>query len=127
MRKNNLLTIVGKIFASSLAVAITAWILPGVTVESYLSALIVAVVLSLLNIFLKPVLVFLTIPVTLFSFGLFLLVINALIILLADDLVGGFIVDGFWWALLFSIILSIINAIFNSIDNKSNGGNKDEM
>lgn len=118
MRNNNILTIIGKIFASSLAVAITAWILPGVTVENYLSALIVAVVLSILNIFLKPVLVFLTIPVTLLTFGLFLLVINALLILLADDLVGGFIVDGFWWALLFSIILSVINSIFNGIDNK---------
>jgi putative membrane protein len=61
----------------------------------------------------RPVLIVLTIPVTIFTLGLFLLVINAAIILLADWLVTGFTVDGFWWALLFSLILSVVNSIFN--------------
>ena len=76
-----------------------------------LSAVILAAVLGVLNIFLKPVLVFLTFPITVFTLGLFLLVINALIILLAARLVPGFRVNGFWWALLFSLLLSILTSL----------------
>ena len=112
-----MLRLIAKIFANGLAVLITAWLLPGVSVSDYLNAVLVALVLVLLNLFIKPLLVLLTIPITIISFGLFLFVINALIILLADNLIGGFEVGGFWWALLFSIILSIVNSIFNSIDS----------
>jgi putative membrane protein len=69
-----------------------------------------AVVLGLLNIFVKPLLIILTLPITIFTFGLFLFVINALIILLAAKFVNGFRVDGFWWALLFSLLLSILTS-----------------
>lgn len=96
------------------AVLITAWLLPGVTVENFATAIMVAIALAILNTFLRPVLVFLTIPVTIFTLGFFLLVINALIILLIGRIVPGFIVDGFWWALLFSVILSIIASIFGT-------------
>jgi putative membrane protein len=104
----------GKIIVTALAVVIGAYILPGIHVEdSVITILIVAVVISLLNALVRPVLIVLTIPVTIFTLGLFLLVINAAIILLADWLVTGFTVDGFWWALLFSLILSVVNSIFN--------------
>ncbi len=108
-----------RIVISSFAVAITAWLLGGVHIgePKYINALIVAFVLSLLNSFIKPVLVFFSIPVTIFSFGFFLLVINAGIILLASSIVDGFKVDGFWWAVAFSIILSIVTAILDAIGN----------
>ncbi|MDH3381912.1 MAG: phage holin family protein, partial [Flavobacteriaceae bacterium] len=82
-------------------------------------ALILAVVLGLLRIFVKPLLILFTLPVTVFTLGLFLLVINALIILIADHLVKGFHVDGFWYALLFSILLSMFQSAFNQVlENK---------
>ena len=99
---------------SALAVVILANVLGGVQVDSFITALIVAVVLSLLNLIVKPVLVIFTLPVTILTFGLFLLVINALIILLADRLVTGFSVDNIWWALLFSLLLSFLQSIFFS-------------
>jgi putative membrane protein len=101
-----------RLFLYSVAVMITAWLLPGIHVLNYWTALAVAVLLAVLNTFLRPIMVFLTIPVTIITFGFFLLVINALIIILASKIVPGFVVEGFWWALLFSIILSIIAAIF---------------
>ncbi len=99
-----------KLLVSSFAVAITAWLLGGVDIKegSYLTAIVVAFVLALLNALLKPVLIILTIPVTILSFGLFLLVINAFIIQLAGYLIKDFVVESFWWALLFSIILSLV-------------------
>ncbi|MBT8195344.1 MAG: phage holin family protein [Bacteroidia bacterium] len=109
-----------KLVISSLAVYATAYLLPEVYVDSFVSAIIVAVVLGLLNTFLKPLLVILTIPATIFTLGLFLLVINALIIMLADHLLDGFTVTNFWWALLFSIVLSVITSILNSLS----GANK---
>lgn len=103
---------------SGLAVLLAAYLLPGVTVEHYGYALLVAVVLALANVLVKPLLVILTIPLTIFTFGLFLLVINALIILLVDYLVPGFHVDNFWWALLFSLILSLFNSMFTDLATK---------
>jgi putative membrane protein len=96
------------------AVLITSWLLPGVTVENFATAIMVAIALAILNTFIRPILVFLTIPVTIVTLGLFLLVINALIIMLIGKIIPGFIVDGFWWALLFSVILSIIAALFGT-------------
>lgn len=98
---------------SGLAVLLTAYLLPGVDVTHYGYALLVAAVLSLANLIVKPILIILTIPITILTLGLFLLVINALIILLVDYLVPGFHVDGFWWALAFSLILSIFNSLFD--------------
>ncbi len=104
---------------SGLAVLLTAYLLPGVNVEHYGYALLVAVVLSLANILIKPILVFLTIPITIVTLGLFLLVINAVIILLVDYLIPtGFEVDGFWWALAFSLILSLFNSLFAEFTDK---------
>jgi putative membrane protein len=86
--------------------------------------LLVALVLSFLNTFLKPVLLILTIPVTLLTFGLFLLVINAIIIVVADALLDGFNVNGFGWALLFSLILSVINALLQSMTGLNQSDNQ---
>ena len=107
-----------KIIISSLAVFLTAWLLPGAEVTDYVSALWVAIVLALLNGFLKPILVILTIPITIFTLGLFLLVINAGIIMIGSHLVDGFYVDGFWWALLFSFVLSVITSAMESLGGK---------
>lgn len=104
-----------KLLLNAVAVFILAHLLSGVHVDGYTGALIVAVVLSVLNLLVKPILVIFTLPATILTLGLFLLVINAIIILLADNLVGGFSVDGFWWALLFSILLSILQSILHSL------------
>ena len=100
---------------SSLAVYLTAWLLPGISVKSYWTAIGVAFVIALLNVLVKPLLTLLTIPVTVITLGLFLLVIDAVIILLAGKLLNGFQVNGFWWALLFSIIVSIVTNLLNNL------------
>lgn len=101
----------GRILISSLSVMLLAWLLPGITVNGYLAAVLVAIVLSFLNGIVKPILIVLTIPVTIVSLGLFLLVINAGMVMLADRMLDSFTVRGFWWALLFSFLLSIVNSI----------------
>ena len=100
---------------TGLAVMLTAYLLPGVHVDNYGYALLVALVLSVANAFVKPILILFTIPLTIFTLGLFLLVINAIIIMLVDYLVPGFEVDGFWWALSFSLILSVFNSLFTDL------------
>lgn len=104
-----------RILVTSGLVLLIAHFMPGVHVAGFTTALIVAVVLGLLNIFIKPILVILTLPVTILTLGLFLFVINALIILLCTNIVGGFSVDSFWTALLFSIVLSLSQSIMNGI------------
>lgn len=112
-----------RIAISALSVFLCAYLLePNVSVDSFWTALIVALVLSLLNAFVKPVLIILTIPITFVTLGLFLLVINAAMILLADGLIDGFNVNGFWWALLFSFLLSLVNGLFQK-ENKREGAN----
>lgn len=100
---------------SSVAVVLTCYLLPGADVTDFWTAMVVAFVLSLVNIFIKPLLILFTIPVTLLTMGLFLIVINALMILLTDYFVNGFEVNGFWWALLFSLILSLFNSLFDDL------------
>ncbi|MFN8321480.1 MAG: phage holin family protein [Chitinophagales bacterium] len=109
-----------KLFLNAIAVVITAYILPGVHLESFGYALLLAALLSLLNVSVKPVLIFLTIPATIISLGLFLLVINAFIVELAAWILKpGFDVATFWQALFFSILLSIINSIFERLTAKA--------
>lgn len=92
-----------------------AKIVPGVQVDDYLAALMVAVVLAFLNAIVKPILTILTIPITIFTLGFFLLAINAFIIIFAEKLVKGFYVAGFWYALLFSLVLSVCTGILNAL------------
>jgi putative membrane protein len=88
-----------------------SYILSGVHIDKFTTALLVAIVLGILNAIIKPIIVILTLPITIFTFGLFLFVINAAIILIAAKFVPGFKVDGFWWALLFSFLLSLITSL----------------
>ena len=104
-----------KFLLSGVAVLLTAYLLPGVHVEHYGYALLVAALVSIANVIVRPVLIILTIPITILTLGLFLLVINAAIILLVDYFIPGFNVDGFWWALAFSLILSIFNSLFSDL------------
>jgi putative membrane protein len=104
-----------KILVSSLAVFFGAYILDGVYLDGFPTAILVALVMGFLNAFLKPILVVLTIPITFLTFGLFLLVINAVIILLADAALSGFEVNSFFTAVLFSILVSVITWILEAI------------
>jgi putative membrane protein len=104
-----------KILFTAVAAYLAAKLLPGVHIPDVKTTLIVALVLALLNAFLKPILVALTIPITIITLGLFLLVINILIIFLAARIVPGFSVDGWLSALLFSLIVSVITYILDAI------------
>jgi putative membrane protein len=112
-----------RLLVSALAAMLTAYVLPGVHLKNFVTALILALVLSILNLLVKPILIILTLPVTIFTLGLFLLVINAIIILLASKLIDGFKVDGFWYAMLFSIVMSVIAGLMHSIAGGGNDAN----
>ncbi len=103
-----------RMFLTAVAVVIIAKFLPGVEVTNFVNALFVAIVLGFLRITVKPILVILTLPATILTLGLFLLVINAVIILLAGYFVDGFSVAGFWTALLFSVLLSMFQSVLYS-------------
>src|SRR3989344_234936 len=94
------------------AIGIAAYIVPGVTIDP-ISALIAAVVLGALNLFIRPIIVILTLPINVVTLGLFSLVINASLVLLATYLVPGFVIIGFWTAVLFAIVLSVVNWVFH--------------
>lgn len=113
--------IFGQWLISSLAILLTAYIIPGVVLLNFWVALLVSVVLGLLNILVKPLLILLTLPINIFTLGLFTLVINALIIMLVSGIVPGFQVGGFFNALFFSLILALIQTIFKDlVNNRSN-------
>jgi len=109
------MSLIISIILSSLAVYFTAWLLPGISIKNYGTAIILAIVLGLLNAILKPILQFLSFPITILTLGLFLLVINAAIVLIASSLVKNFHVNNFWWALLFSIIVSLVTNLLSNI------------
>ena len=104
-----------RLLISAASVLISAYLISGVEVSGLMSALMVAVFLGLLNVVLKPILILLTIPVTILSFGLFLFVINALIVLMVDGVVSGFAVSGIWSAMLFSLILSFVTSVMTAV------------
>lgn len=100
---------------STVAIMFASYLLPGVMLTGFWSALWVALFLGLVNTFIKPLLILLTLPINILTLGLFTFVINALLILLASSVIDGFSVSGFWVALLFSIILSLFNYLLNSL------------
>ena len=100
------------ILITAVAVVLAAFLLPGIHVDGFITAIIVAIALALLNAFIKPILTVLTIPITILTVGLFLFVINAAMVSLAGWMISGFEVDGFWWAILFGIIVSVVSFIF---------------
>lgn len=105
-----------KLVLSAIAVIILAKLLPGVTIDdTFTTPLIVALVLAILNVLVKPILIILTLPITILTLGLFLLVVNAIIILLADKLIDGFGVSSIWTAILFSLLLSFLQSILYSV------------
>ena len=103
---------------SALAILVTAYILPGVHVDGIVAALVLAVVLGVINTILRPILVFLTLPLTIVTLGLFILVINGLLIMLASYIVPGFTVASFWWALLFGIVLAIVSWVLEKFEKE---------
>ena len=104
-----------KTMVTAVAVLVASYVLSGVSVNSTLTAVLVAIVLGLLNAFIKPILIVLTIPITIFTLGLFLLVINILIVKWASDIVPGFTVNGWFWALLFSLIVSFVTSVIEGL------------
>jgi putative membrane protein len=108
-----------RIVVTAILVMVLSYFMKGVRVDGVVTALIVAIVLGLLNVFIKPILVFFTLPFTIFTLGLFLIVINGILILVCTKIVGGFQVDSFWTAILFSIILSISQSIMYTITGGS--------
>ncbi len=103
---------------SAMVVFAVAYVLPGVVVENFTSALVAALVLGIINAFLKPVLLILTLPINILTLGLFTLVVNAILILLVSRIVPGFTVNSFLSAFIFGIILSIANAFVNHLYKK---------
>lgn len=103
-----------RIIFSTIAVLGAAYVLPGVSVMGFGTALMVAIVLGLLNAFVRPILTFLSLPVTILTLGLFLLVINVIIIKIADALIDGFSVENWVYALVFGFLVSIITSVLNS-------------
>ena len=98
-----------KWLALSLAIMFVGWVVPGITISSFLTALIASIAIALVNIVIKPVLVFFTLPINILTLGLFILVINALLFMFVAYLIPGVEVDGFWSAFLGAIILSILS------------------
>lgn len=105
-------SILTKIIVGGISILIADLLLKGVVLDSWVTGFVLAGVIILINFTLKPILIILTLPVTLITFGLFLLFINALVVLIAAYFIPGFTVDGFWWALGFALLLSLINGIF---------------
>jgi putative membrane protein len=100
---------------NAVALLVVAYLLPGITVASFGSALIAALVLGLLNMLVKPVLVLLTLPITIVTLGLFLLILNALLFWFTGSILKGFQVNGFWWAVIGAILYSIISGLLSTL------------
>ena len=104
-------SIIRNLVVNTLSIFAVSYVLSGVHVYSFLTALLVAVVMSVLNVTLKPLLILITIPLTFVTFGLFLFVINVFALYAAASLIDGFAIEGFWWAILFSLLVSLVNSV----------------
>lgn len=98
---------------NSVAVVVASYLLPNVTIDSYQTALMVALFIGLLNVFVKPVLKILTLPINVLTLGLFSLVVNGALVLLVSNFLPGFNVEGLIWAIIFSIVLSIVSSVLS--------------
>ncbi len=101
--------IITSLIVNGLAVGLAAYLLPGVAIETWQALLVATVVLGIFNSFVAPVLKFISFPITILTLGLFSIVINGLMVWFSSGIVDGFIVESFWWAILFSIVLSIVS------------------
>jgi putative membrane protein len=115
-----------RIISTAIAILLVTRFMPHVSVDSAWTAVFLAIILSLLNVFVKPVLIFFTLPITVVTLGFFLLVINAAIVLMASKIVRGFEIDGFWWAMFFSVVLSLVVSIFEKLQGNQNHGEEGE-
>jgi len=107
---------IAKTLITAAAILLTSYVLhTGVTIDRFRTALLVALVLSVLNFFVKPLLILITLPITILTLGLFLFIVNAIIIVLAGNLVSGFHVQSLGWALVFSLLLSLFTYLLESI------------
>ncbi|MCP4461012.1 MAG: phage holin family protein [Cytophagales bacterium] len=111
-----------KFLITAVATLIAAYLLPGVEVDGFWSAFVLAALLAILNVTVKPILLVLTIPATVLTLGLFILVINALVIMLADAILSGFYVENFWWAFLFSLVLWLANSFLKDVSRTKKKG-----
>jgi putative membrane protein len=102
----------------TLAIVIAAYLLPGISVAGLVPAAILAIVLGIINTFIRPIVVVLTLPINVMTLGLFTLVINAVLVLLAAAFVPGVVVAGFWWALLFAVVLALVSAALDSFSSE---------
>lgn len=100
---------------NGIAVFVAPYLLPGVKVDNFTTAFIVAVLLAVINTLIKPIILLLTLPINILSLGLFTFVINGLLVLLISNLVKGFTVENLWWAILFSLVVSIVSAVLHSL------------
>ena len=107
--------LISYLLINALAIFIASYILLGVNVDNWVTIFIVAIVLGAINAIIKPILIFLTLPLTIITLGLFTFVINALLVMLTSYLVSGFTVDNFWWALLFSLVISLISSFLSNL------------
>jgi putative membrane protein len=103
---------------NAVALLVVAYVLPGIVVASFGSAMLAALVLGLINMLVKPVLILLTLPITVVTLGLFLLVLNALLFWLAGSMLKGFQVNGFWWAVGGAILYSLISGFLSNLINQ---------
>ncbi|HQI55418.1 MAG TPA: phage holin family protein [Syntrophorhabdaceae bacterium] len=104
-----------KWFIMALSVMVASYIIPGVSVKGFFTAMWVALFIGIVNVLVKPFLIFITLPINILTLGLFTFVINALLIMLASSVIKGFDVKGFWIAMIFSVVLSVINFIFGHV------------
>lgn len=109
------MSVVMNLLINALAVFVTAYILPGVKVDSFITAVIVAVVLAVVNALLKPIIILLTLPINIITLGLFTFIINGLLILLVSNIVKGFSVENILWAIIFSLVVSIVNSVLHGL------------
>ena len=113
--KINTMNLIIRLLITAIVAFLLTKILPGVHFDGFSTAIIFAIVLGLLNLFVKPILNLFGLPLTIITLGFFALVINAIIILIADYFIDSMVVDGFWWAFIFSIALSIVTSLANSM------------
>ena len=105
------------ILVSAISVFAAGYVLPGIHLDSFMTAIVVAIVLGLINAFIRPLLLILTLPINVLTLGLFTFVIMGGLVLLTSAIVPGFRVDGFWWAVAFSLVLWVINNFLQSFDH----------
>ena len=114
--QNRSIGMIGTLLVNTLSIFAVSYILTGIHVDSIMTALVLAIIRAVLNSTVRPLLVIITIPLTLLTFGLFLLVVNVLVLYVAEMLIGGFSIDGFWWALLFSVLVTFVNGVLFGLE-----------